>query len=144
MPKLRTFAALPAGEALAVAEAVFFLLAARLAIGVVPLRRWAHAIAPTTAGDRATDAEAGRAAAVAVGRAVQRAARNLPGTYLCLPQALAGRWMLARRGVPSQLYLGTRREADGTLDHHAWLKVGKFWVTGHCNEGEYAVFRAAS
>lgn len=143
MPKLRTLAAMPVAESLAVAEAAVLLFAARIAIEVAPLHRWSRAITSASPGNGATGGEAARVAAVAVERAVRRASRNLPGTHLCLPQALAGRWMLARRDIESQLYLGTRRRPDGALDHHAWLKVGAWWVTGHCNEREYAVFRTA-
>ena len=39
---------------------------------------------------------------------------------VCLPQALAAHWMLARRGVPSHIRFGVRAGAPG-LSSHAWL-----------------------
>lgn len=39
---------------------------------------------------------------------------------VCLPQALAAHWMLARRAIPSQLQFGVRSRS-GELSSHAWL-----------------------
>lgn len=39
----------------------------------------------------------------------------------CLEKALAGQRMCQRRGVPCQLEMGFRREADTTFAGHAWL-----------------------
>jgi len=67
----------------------------------------------------------------AVGRAVERAARHLPWHPLCLPQALASRAMLRRRGIPSTLYFGMRLEGPGrVMRAHAWLTVGSVGVIG--------------
>lgn len=71
-----------------------------------------------------------------------RAHRNLPSNPNCLPQALAARWMLERRGIGSQLYLGTARDAAGVPRFHSWLKVGDEWVTGHCDESRYSMLVA--
>lgn len=54
--------------------------------------------------------------------AVRRAAAPLGCT--CLPQSLAVRWLLRRRGVDSELRFGAKRGA-GTVDAHAWVVVGE-------------------
>lgn len=61
--------------------------------------------------------------------ALARAARYWPGEGSCLLRAIAGRLMLARRGVATQLYFGGRREG-GDLRLHAWLMRGKAPVCG--------------
>ena len=58
--------------------------------------------------------------AAKVGRAVEGAAARLPWHSTCLVRAIAGRWMLRRRGIDSTLVVGVRRTDDG-LQAHAWL-----------------------
>lgn len=57
-----------------------------------------------------------------VRRAVLTAARRLPWKTLCLPRAVAAKWLLQRRGYSStiQLGVGTR---DARLHAHAWLSI---------------------
>jgi hypothetical protein len=66
--------------------------------------------------------------AVAVGRAVRRAAQRLPWRPTCLPQALAARRMLGRRDVAAAVHLGVR---DAGVDAaHAWVTAGGRVVVG--------------
>ena len=57
------------------------------------------------------------------------AARNVPWNAVCLPQAMAAKAMLARRGQGSSLHLGTAMAEDG-LAAHAWLVAGDEIVVG--------------
>ena len=62
---------------------------------------------------------------------VRKVAHHVPFHAVCLPQAMALQWMLRRRGVPSRLVFGTRREAGGMgLEFHAWLTVAGECVIG--------------
>ena len=45
-------------------------------------------------------------------------------------QALAARWMLKRRRIPSTLYFGMAKDEDGRLTAHAWLRSGSQTLTG--------------
>ena len=54
-------------------------------------------------------------------RAIKRAARHLPGAYVCLPQALAGKLMLQFKGVASFLVLGVKIDESKAMSAHAWL-----------------------
>ena len=65
----------------------------------------------------------------AVGDAVTVAARTVPWNAVCLPQAMAAKAMLARRGQGSALHLGTKAEGGG-LAAHAWLVAGGEIVVG--------------
>lgn len=142
MPKLRTMAGMPVGEWLGLVEAAAFLAWARLLVWIVPLKFWRGQIADgvETKGDLPSLTERERTAVLTVSRSIARAVRNAPVALICLPQALAARWMLRRRGVATQLYLGTRHAAEENREFHAWLKAGRTWITGHCNETEYVTF----
>ncbi len=98
---------------------------ARLLVLTVPFRllaRWLERAPARDAGDARL---LGR-----VGRAVTTAARNVPWNAVCLPQAMAAKAMLARRGCGSSLRLGAGFDAQGELIAHAWLVVGATVVVG--------------
>jgi hypothetical protein len=63
-----------------------------------------------------------------VGRIVERVASVLPWQPVCLPQAIAVRTMLRRRGVRSTLHLGV--VSGEALSAHAWVTVGQAIVQG--------------
>lgn len=105
-------------------EAALFLAAARLALLIVPFRRivpWLERAPASRSCDGATIA--------AVGRAITIAARNVPWNAVCLPQAMAAKAMLARRGQGSALHLGAGM-VEGGLNAHAWLVAGGEIVVG--------------
>src|SRR4051794_21744522 len=100
-------------------EAAFALIGAGIAIRVLPKSRMAsllggHAGSPSEY--RATT----RASVDAqrVGMAVERVAGLLPWHPVCLPQAIATRWMLTRRGIPSEAHLGI--VTTKPFSAHAW------------------------
>ncbi|WP_226700347.1 lasso peptide biosynthesis B2 protein [Qipengyuania gaetbuli] len=141
MSKLQSFLALDGADRIATFEAMGLLLYARLLVAMVPPRRWRSRFgsigcASPQGGREAVDLGTVRRMRLAV----MRALRNVPGAPNCLPQALAARWMLERRGIASDLYIGTQRAPGDHPRFHAWLKVGEEWVTGVCDEGEYALF----
>jgi hypothetical protein len=66
-----------------------------------------------------------------VGWAVTRAALYLPFKAVCLPQAMAARVMLTRRGIASVLHFGAAKSEGRPLDAHAWLDAAGVEVTGY-------------
>ncbi|MBN2145761.1 MAG: lasso peptide biosynthesis B2 protein [Anaerolineales bacterium] len=52
---------------------------------------------------------------------VNRAARNHLYPMTCLRRSLVLQRMLAKRGIPTELHFGVRKQADG-LVAHAWLE----------------------
>ncbi|WP_164931324.1 lasso peptide biosynthesis B2 protein [Erythrobacter sp. HKB08] len=142
MPKLKTMASMPRAEWAGYAEAMACLLWARLLVLLVPLKHWRKHIADGIEAKGTLEPldESEREAVKLVARSISRAVRNTPVELICLPQALAARWMLARRGVATQLYLGTRMAAEEDREFHAWLKAGRTWVTGHCDEENFVTF----
>ena len=108
---------------LLVAEAALLLLAARLLVASLQLRWWRRWLGPMAAGPGTALANDGDRR---LARAVERAARRLPGNSKCLPQAMALHWMLARRSRPAQLVIAVLPGAvrGGLDDLHAWVECG--------------------
>ena len=93
-------------------EAALWLALARLLVKHVPLRHWRGWL-KSTEPDRTLGPHGWRLPSVVhVARVVPRAAALVPFRAVCLPQAMAGQWMLRRRGVPSRLSLGARRQHE--------------------------------
>ena len=119
------FLARPPARRWLLCEAALALALARLLIAAVPFRivaRWL-ALAPQTG---PCDGQL----AAAVCRAVETAARHVPFQALCLPQAVAAKAMLARRGCGTTLHLGAGLTSPGTMAAHAWLEAGGQVIIG--------------
>ena len=71
--------------------------------------------------------------------AVEAMSRWAPWECKCLVQAITGKMMLRRRGVPSSLFLGVRKNESGGLEAHAWLKCGDVFVTGEPGHETFTV-----
>jgi hypothetical protein len=108
-----------------VCEAIVMLGLARLAVLIVPFRLMAPWLA------RAPDANTcDEALLVQVSQAVTTAAGNVPWNAVCLPQAIAAKAMLARRGCGSAFHFGATFDKNGKLTAHAWLSAGGKVVVG--------------
>jgi len=121
-----------------IVEAAFWLLAMRLALLLVPFRRLAGALGafvppadPRVAQVAAPTTPEQAQIARDVSWAVRRGAAHAPFKAVCLPQAMAARIMLTRRGVASALHFGAGRGSDKPLDAHAWLDAAGVKVTGY-------------
>lgn len=72
-----------------------------------------------------------------VSYAVDRICTRTAWESKCLVRALTAQKLLKRKKIHSTLYLGCAVE-NGRMVAHAWLRVGKLYVTGGNGEG-YAV-----
>ena len=120
-----------------VVEAVMWLALARLALVVLPFQTLARNIGTFTppGQGRAAGRPAPEAIVLAgeIGWAVTRAARYLPLGAVCLPQAMAARLMLKRRGIASVLHFGAIGGGSvyQAINAHAWLDAAGVEVTGY-------------
>ncbi len=131
MKNFSKFFHLAPGDRLLLLEAWFSLGLARFKLLTVPFRRIAFGLGKRLGPDElTTTADVPSPLAFSVGRAVERAARHTPWNSTCLTQTLAGKSMLQRRGMPSRLYLGTRKDEAGRLIAHSWLVAGKEVLIG--------------
>jgi hypothetical protein len=125
------------------AEAFVMLALASLTIRFVPFRRFAWWLGrvvpapattpshPEAANSRMTGIGAPPPLARAVSLAVERAARRTWWEPTCLARAMAGRALLAWRGIPATVTLGVAPGKDGApLTAHAWLVCGEATLLG--------------
>ncbi|MGH6822023.1 MAG: lasso peptide biosynthesis B2 protein [Methylocella sp.] len=128
--KLSTFLGMSSADRLLVCEAILALALARLIVLTVPFRLltpWLSRAPETAACDEAL--------LLCVRTAVATAARNVPWNAACLPQAMAAKAMLTRRGCGSSFHLGAGFNAQGKLITHAWLVAGGTIVVGTAGIG---------
>lgn len=125
-------------------EAVALVGVVRGALYALPFRRVLRAVekrAEACASGRAVDEEEVQRVLWAVGAAGRRLLPKRP----CLTQALAARFMLARRGCHVQLIIGVAKEQEGPLKAHAWLeRDGTVILGGVDSPTRYQAFPAIS
>ena len=126
------------GRRMLLLEAAGWLLVARLALVLVPFPRLAPRLGAFVSPQEARAVQASWpqspelvARAQLIGWAVTRAARYVPFKAVCLPQAMAARIMLKRRGVASVMHFGAARGEEKPIDAHAWLDAAGVEVTGY-------------
>lgn len=139
----RKLAAYPAREWHWAFEALAMLAWARFLIRFVPVRWWRARMGPIGAQAMAPLDPQQRAQAYAARRWIARVSAHVPFSAMCLPQALAARWMLARRGIATELHFGARPAQSGgaeRYDLHAWLLCGDLCLTGAHGRDSYSEF----
>ena len=67
---------------------------------------------------------------------VEVAGRYTPVTATCLKKALVLSWLLARRGIQTEVRIGVARP-DGGLEAHAWLDYHGEVILGHQEHERY-------
>jgi len=135
--RVRTASALPPGERALALRAVAGLALVRLVLPLVGFTRIARALDGTTVRRHRRPGRPPSAADVR--RAMQRAARTVPGTR-CLAEAIVAMRLLRRAGLPAEMEIGVARGSDAArpLDAHAWVRSGDFTVTGDAEFERYA------
>lgn len=62
--------------------------------------------------------------------AIARVHRYVPWNTECYTQALAAKFLLQKRGIPSLLSIGFKKDDAGKIQGHAWLTINEWVVTG--------------
>lgn len=75
--------------------------------------------------------------AASISRIVNRICNKTSWESKCLVRALTAQRLLKRKGIHSTLYLGCGMN-EGKMVAHAWLRVGRMYVTGG-NGSEYSI-----
>jgi hypothetical protein len=120
-------------------EALALLCCARILIRAVPFRWIVPHLGRPMAESPVDVGEAQRQIALRVAWAVQAVASHVPLGFVCMPQALAAKWMLRRRRLPSTLYLGLQQQKECGMTAHAWLRVGDMILTGRHESSNHTV-----
>jgi hypothetical protein len=122
-------------------ESLGTLAAARLVIKLSPKKNLVSRVGGArvepadlamTGGTWAGAAPPGRGQAERIGAMLERAARVTLWRSMCLEKALAGKWMLRRRGIASTMYVGMARRGPEFVAH-AWLVGDGHILTGGGN-----------
>ncbi len=133
MSKAQKLTALPRERKLILVEAMLYLFIARL-IALVPLARWSQYLGELQGQTPEIDDDPQRMAQIyRIRWGIAAMSHHVPWRADCLPQAIAARLMLGRRGIANTLYLGvakTKHEDQIELEAHAWLRSGRIIVTG--------------
>jgi hypothetical protein len=154
--RLRTLGRMSWSDRAMAVESLAMLAAARVLVRTTPQSklvsrfggsRIAAAEAPGTA---RSDARASSKSIVSrvgsrVGASVEHVARFTWWRSMCLEKALAGKWMLRRRGIASTMYVGMARKGSEFIAH-AWL-VGEGQTltgAGNLSYAPLAAFRERS
>lgn len=115
------------------AEALFWMLVAKLALAWVPVAKVIAWKKRELMWERVAEASTLKE----VRQAVLVVARYSPVTLVCFPQCLAASEMLRRRGIGSRLHYGVARDGD-KLVTHTWLEAGGEIVIGGEVAAEYS------
>ena len=65
-----------------------------------------------------------------VSMAIRRSVKVIPWKVTCFVKAVAGKYMLKQMGITSTHYIGVGKDEAQKLTAHAWLRCGRFIVTG--------------
>ena len=74
-----------------------------------------------------------------VSEIVSIVSRHTPWESKCLVQALAAQKLLKEKEISTTLYLGVKKDKNNNMLAHAWLRCGRYYVTGGANKDGYAV-----
>lgn len=125
-------------------EASVFLLAAHLALMVVPFRHITRIVGVQAGETPKEDSPEAAEKAREVQHFVRLASRKLPWKPSCLVRCLAALGMLRRRGLESTLYLGVTPEDGGRIGAHAWLRCGSVVVIGEKRMDDFSTLTSFS
>lgn len=70
---------------------------------------------------------------------VPKVCAHTPWKSMCFVQALTAQRILCRAGLPTTVYMGVRKDVNGAMEAHAWLRCGNVYVTGGADADTYAV-----
>ncbi len=116
------------------AEAGAALLAASLAVRLVPFRTLAERLSQGDKGHATADADT----AYWLRRALLAWAKRLPWRTLCFEQGLAAFALLRRRGLAATMNYGAAT-IGGELKAHVWVTSGATEIVGCENKEEYGL-----
>lgn len=129
MNKLKVIFTLDIRTMLLLAEALFFLGWARILV-YLPFSKVAPSLGVPMQETSITEVEGNRIVLKHIASAIDIMSNHTFWESKCLVRAIAGMKMLKRRDIESTLYLGTSKDELTKMIAHAWLRSGRFYVTG--------------
>lgn len=106
-------------------EALFLLYCSKNILLVLPFNRCLKLLKP--ANGKSTHGE--KDFLIKIKNAVRRANKLAFWKNICLVKSFAARFMLQRRGIDSEMFLGLQFKNEKELMAHAWLVSGEIEIT---------------
>lgn len=119
-------------------ESMVWLCIAQFLVSAIPFRHYARYLGSTSGKVAISNTPVDAQLIADVKWAISVSRKYLPWKLVCLPQAVASKFMLRRRRVTSTLYLGITMKENSQLNAHAWLKVGDVTVTGEKGKDQFS------
>lgn len=138
MRRLRRFLEISGHRKRMVFEALADLIFALIQVRLLPFRKYSHRLGTAHPGEFCDEIPQDQALLKDIHWAVNVINRAFGGRFTCLMQAMAGKAMLNRRGIPNSLVLGAKLNRDNVPDDevdtglaaHAWLWAGQLILLG--------------
>lgn len=131
MRKVTKFVSLTGREKTLFAEALILETAVGLLLKIIPFRLIPRLFASHHSAALSLQPEVPGL----IKKAIRRASWVSPWRNKCLVSSLAGRWMMNRRKIKTQISLGVTKEGAGKIIAHAWLRSGDYEIVPR--NGEY-------
>ena len=142
MKRLRKFFQLPRNDQTLLLKALLLLWMLKIGLFLLPYRFYSSCLKRWTV-TRPGGGDIDRSFLDRVAWAVTAASRYVLGKHHCLIQAYAVQILLARRGFPSQLCLGVRKDDTAGLKAHAWVESDGIRVIGGSDVEQYSILTSA-
>ena len=118
----RRFLLLSRFERIVAFEAMLGLAATRMGLWIAGFQRWKSLMAePGRKEMGCAGAEVSVESVARIADLEQAVARRWPFRTNCLEQSLVLLWLLRRRGIPAELRIGARKDAN-RFEAHAWVE----------------------
>lgn len=69
--------------------------------------------------------------------------RFVPWENVCRHQAWQAAYLLGKKNIPFNYYVGARKNDDGKVDGHSWVICCRRFISGKCNPDDYKIIRSA-
>jgi len=122
--KIRKFTRLPRNLKLLLSETFFTLFVSQVTLMLLPVEKALKKSSQRDVGD----ADCKNIELTEIRWALYNAGNIWFRKSRCLVQCIAGKRMLARRGIDSQIFMGVRHSDEKRIVAHAWLLAGDFEV----------------
>lgn len=124
MKQVRTFLTLPVADKWLFAEALTYVVVAKILLLFIPLNQCIALISNKPYKKEKPSIEQLKQ----LKKAIHRTRWFMFWKNQCLVMSVASRWMLHRRGIPSVLSLGVAFDENKNLIAHAWLTTNNFYL----------------
>ena len=142
--KVKSFLSIPGSGKLLFVEAVFTSAWVKIILLLFPFSKVAKWLGKANVNYAENNIPEEAGIVKKVQTALKLCDRYTPWPTECYTQALTAKLLLKRRNITGILYFGFRKNDNGELMGHAWLKSAGIVVTGFCDFSLYTVHSSFS